>query len=89
MQTSTYLQFTRTIKAGGRFREFNFLRRLRNDIITYDTDVADERGNRFIFEMKKIDDQWTIVGKDLPSWITESQSTLHDVIEGQKINGEN
>ena len=89
MQTSTYLQFTRTIKAVGRFREFNFLRRSKNNTITYDTDVADERGNRYIFEMKKIDEQWTIIGKDLPSWITESQSSLHDVIEGQQINGDN
>jgi hypothetical protein len=47
------IQFTRTIKADNRLREFNFrkLGGLQEGVFTID--VVDDRGNRIMFKMQK------------------------------------
>ena len=71
------IQFTRLVKADGRLREFNF--RKRNPEL-YDTDVCDERGNRYVFKMVREADEWVIGTKDLPAWLTESQHLIHQAL---------
>ena len=73
--------FTLLIKINGRLREFNF--RKRSDC-NYDTDTNDERGNRFIFRLVKENETWKIRGRELPNWLLESDSLLHEALENQK-----
>jgi hypothetical protein len=80
MLTSTYLQFSDYIKAGGRLREFNFLRKKISDAIAFDVDVADERGNRYMFVMQENDGTWRIKNGRVPEWVPQAESSLHAVI---------
>jgi len=75
------IQFTRTIKADNRLREFNFrkLGGLQEGIFT--VDVVDDRGNRIMFRMQKEDHGWKIVNQPLPDWIIKSESIFNDLIE--------
>jgi hypothetical protein len=75
------IQFTRTIKADNRLREFNFrkLGGLQEGIFT--VDVVDDRGNRIMFRMQKDDNGWKIVNQPLPDWILKSESTFGELIE--------
>ncbi len=75
------IQFTRTIKADNRLREFNFrkLGGLQEGVFTID--VVDDRGNRIMFKMQKTDSQWKIVIQPLPDWILKSEKIFHELIE--------
>jgi len=75
------IQFTRTIKADNRLREFNFrkLGGLQEGIFT--VDVVDDRGNRIMFRMQKDDNTWRIVNQPLPEWIISSERVFNDLIE--------
>jgi hypothetical protein len=75
------IQFTRTIKADNRLREFNFrkLGGLQEGIFT--VDVVDDRGNRIMFKMQKEDNTWHIVNQPLPEWIISSERVFNDLIE--------
>ena len=75
------IQFTRTIKADNRLREFNFrkLGGLQEGIFT--VDVVDDRGNRIMFRMQKDDNTWRIVNQPLPDWIISSERVFNDLIE--------
>ena len=77
------IQFTRTIKADNRLREFNFrkLGGLQEGIFT--VDVVDDRGNRIMFRMQKDDNTWRIVNQPLPEWIISSERVFNDLIEGE------
>jgi len=75
------IQFTKTIKADGRLREFNFrkLGGLQEGIFT--VDVVDDRGNRIMFRMQKDDTTWKIVPQPLPDWILKTERVFHELIE--------
>ena len=76
------IQFTRTIKADHRLREFNFrkLGGIQEGIFTID--VVDDRGNRIMFRMHKDDNAWKIVNQQpLPEWIAKNERVFHDLIE--------
>ena len=75
------IQFTRTIKADNRLREFNFrkLGGLQEGVFTID--VVDDRGNRIMFKMQKTDNVWKIVSQPLPEWVLKSEKIFHELIE--------
>jgi hypothetical protein len=48
----------------------------------FHVDVPDDRGNRVMFKMKKEDNaQWRIVENDVPSWVSNHEKMLNDVID--------
>ena len=76
------VQFTKLIKAEGRLREFNFrnhLSSLQKDVCS--VNVTDDRGNRIIFEMQKLDTGWAIAQSQLPVWIMENENNFKQLIE--------
>ena len=75
------IQFTKTIKADNRLREFNFrkLGGLQESVFTID--VVDDRGNRIMFRMQKDESGWKIVGQSLPDWIMKNERLLNNVID--------
>lgn len=81
------IQFTRTIKADKRLREFNFrkLGGLQEGVFT--VDVVDDRGNRIMFRMQKDDNAWKIVDQPLPEWVVKSERIFHDLIEEELQHG--
>jgi hypothetical protein len=81
-----YRQFSKVIKTSIGSREFNFLQRTNQDGVFYNTDVADERGDRFQFDMKFHDGEWKVSGGILPAWINNAEKDLHEVISAQHEN---
>jgi hypothetical protein len=83
------IQFTKLVKADGRLKEFNF-RKMNNEEEgpLFTVDVADERGNRIIFRMKKNDTNWKIVEPHtpLPDWVKSNENILHEHIEEEMRN---
>ena len=76
------IQFTKLIKAEGRLREFNFrnhLSTLQRDVCS--VNVTDDRGNRIIFEMQKLETGWKIAETQLPVWILENENNFQLLIE--------
>ncbi|GAB2814328.1 hypothetical protein [Ferruginibacter profundus] len=76
------VQFTKLIKAEGRLREFNFRNHFspsQKDICS--VNVTDDRGNRIIFEMQKLDTGWKIAQTQLPVWILENENNFQKLIE--------
>ena len=80
MLTSIYQQFTHTIKAGGRLREFNFLRKSKSQAIVYDVDVADEKGHRYVFGMQELEGAWKIASGQVPEWAVPAENELRTAI---------
>ena len=76
------IQFTKLIKADGRLREFNFRRyNTANQPAIFSVNVVDNRDNRIIFEMQKVDNTWKIIKQALPAWITDNETSFHESIE--------
>jgi len=76
------IHFTKLVKTYDRLREFNFRKLPGSDNAMFHVDVPDDRGNRIIFKMQKQErDQWRIVEQHLPSWISEHEQRLNDLIE--------
>jgi len=75
------IQFTKLVKADGRLREFNFRKSngIQGELFT--VDVSDDRGNRLMFRMQKIDGSWKIMEQPLPAWIIENENSFHELIE--------
>lgn len=74
------IQFSKLIKINGRLKEFNFRKPNRNDNSNFTVDVLDERGDRIIFHMEKVDEKWTIVQGEIPSWIHGKEDELNEEI---------
>jgi hypothetical protein len=81
MLTIKNVQFSKLIKIEGRLREFNFRKLTPDQTVLFSIDVADERQNRIIFQMKKEDDAWKIVSIAVPEWIQLNEKKFHEVIE--------
>ncbi len=75
------IQFTRTIKADNRLREFNFRKLGGEQEGQFTIDVVDDRGNRIMFRMHKDNGAWKITSQTLPDWILKNEKLFHDVIE--------
>ena len=86
MLTSTYLQFTHYVKAGGRLREFNFLRRAISNVFMFNVDVADERGNRIIFDMQEKEGSWKIINGQVPEWVPKAENDLRAAIAQHQVS---
>jgi hypothetical protein len=74
------IQFSRLIKANGRLREFNFLKSLGPDRDSYEVDVCDESGKRFMFTMKTDGKDWKLKDQALPTWIKDAEPNLSAAI---------
>lgn len=81
MLTIKNIQFSKLIKIEGRLREFNFRKLTPDQTILFSIDVADERQNRIIFQMKKEDDSWKIISLAVPEWIQLNEAKFHEAIE--------
>lgn len=81
LQVTKNIQFSRLIKAEDRLREFNFRKMGGMNEGIFSVDVADDRGNRILFKMHKVDQTWTIIETGLPLWVTSSSAFLHEKIE--------
>ena len=77
------IQFTKLLKAEGRMREFNFRKSESGGKIFFNVDVTDDRNNRLLFCMEKVDSIWKIQPKELPVWITTNESNLCGLIEDE------
>ena len=75
------VQFSRHIKAGGRLKEFNFLKLNNTQIPTYSVDVSDERGKRHIFLLINDGGDWKISGEGPPEWVISSGHVLQQEVE--------
>jgi hypothetical protein len=76
------IQFTRLVKAEGRLREFNFRKfRGEGNEWMFSIDVADDRGNRIIFRMRKEDNGWKLVPGKWPAWIVSNENIFNELIE--------
>jgi hypothetical protein len=84
MEFQKQVQFSKHIKAGGRLKEFNFLK-LNNEVSpTYYVDVSDERGRRHQFLINNDGNTWKTIGQSLPTWIVEVEKSLFDAVEKQE-----
>ena len=81
------IQFTKVIKADGRMREFNFRKPNGREQALTTVDVSDDRGHRIIFNMQKEDNSnWKIVPQPLPTWVTQLETKLSELIEEELRN---
>jgi len=85
------VQFSLLIKAGGRLREFNFLKRRVPGEELFSVDVCNDRGDRIVFTLKNSGGEWDIPQTHLPKWILENKSLIRDAAaeELKKWNGSN
>jgi hypothetical protein len=74
-------QFSTTIRANGRQKEFNFLKINSASIPTYHIDVSDERGTRYYFSLVLSEDHWTISGVTVPDWIRNAEQLLESSVQ--------
>ncbi len=74
------IQFTKLIKVNGRLREFNFRKPNNSEDSLFSVDVIDEWNSRIMFNMKKEDNAWVMVQRDLPDWIMEMEPTFNELI---------
>ena len=81
VQFNRNIQFTRLLKADGRLREFNFRKTNGLQGELFSVDVSDDRGNRLMFKMHKLEGFWKIAEQDLPDWIRENEPHFHELIE--------
>jgi hypothetical protein len=80
VQFNKNIQFTKLVKTDGRLREFNFRRVNGLHEAIFTVDVSDDRGNRIMFRMEKIDEQWKIQDQQLPDWIKNAELNFHELI---------
>ena len=77
------IQFTKLLKADGRFREFNFRKSANDGQIIFNVDVTDDRSTRIFFRMHKEDSVWKIQSQDLPIWVIKNETNLCQLIESE------
>jgi hypothetical protein len=87
MDLRKQIQFTRIIKAGGRLKEFNFLKLFNAATPTYcvDVPVPDEGGKRYIFSLFNDGKIWRISGSGLPEWLLQVESLLRGEVNAQEL----
>ncbi len=82
------IQFTKLMKVGGRLKEFNFRKPNSRHEGTFTVDVMDDNGNRIIFRMELINNNWKITGQQLlPNRVVESEPDFNSIIDVEfKLN---
>ena len=76
------IHFSRLVKIDGRLREFNFRKNNTAGNQVYDTDTADDRGNRLFFRLSKESGDWELTStQNLPDWITGNKEQLVQELE--------
>jgi hypothetical protein len=81
MQFVRMVQFTRLVKINGRLREFNFRKLKSSGEDLFSVNVVNDRGDRIVFNMERIDQGWKITGERLPDWIAQSELEIGHAIE--------
>lgn len=75
------IQFSELIRAEGRMKEFNFLRRRDDNKISYQVDVPGDREIRYQFTMQFENAEWKInTTDDLPVWIRDAETRLNEIV---------
>jgi hypothetical protein len=80
LQFTKNVHFTRLIKIAQKLRELNFRKVPDAADQLFHIDVADDRGNRIVFKVRKDEGRWHIVNNEVPQWIAACEGTLHEVI---------
>jgi hypothetical protein len=75
------IHFTRLVKAGSSLKEFNFRKLGYANVPTFHVDVTDDRANRIVFTMQKLEGSWIMTPLDLPKWIKEVCTSLNQILE--------
>ena len=86
MQFVKMIQFTRLVKIDGRLREFNFRKLKSKDKDLFNVNVCNERGDRFIFEIQKKENNWAIQS-EVPTWVMQSEDNIGAVIDDELSSG--
>ena len=79
-QFARNVHFTRLVKINARLKEFNLRRVPDATDSLFHVDVADDRGNRIVFRVKKENNTWKIIDPAVPGWIWENEKTISDLI---------
>jgi len=79
-QFARNVHFTRLVKINSRLKEFNLRRVPDATDSLFHVDVADDRGNRIVFRVKKENNTWKIIDPAVPAWIWENEKTISDLI---------
>ena len=80
LQFTKNVHFTRLVKIAHKLREFNF-RKVPDAVDQlFHIDVADDRGNRIVFKVRKDEGRWMITDPATPQWIAACEGRLHEVI---------
>jgi hypothetical protein len=83
------IHFTRLVKAGNSLKEFNFRKHSYATVPTFHVDVTDERANRIVFTLQKLEGSWIMTPLTLPNWLKEVQASLQEIAEeGSNIKTE-
>jgi hypothetical protein len=70
------------IKAGYKFREFNFRQTYLNDNSRYTIDVPDDKGNRIVFSIyRNADAEWKVAAQLMPMWVHNAEADLASAIQ--------
>ena len=81
LQITKNIQFTKNLKVNGLVREFNFRKISGAPEELFHVDVVDDRGNRIMFRMQKINDNhWHFIHPNMPGWIIEAEGGLDKII---------
>lgn len=80
------VQFSLLVKTGDRLREFNFRKLKSPDEEKFSVNVCNERGDRILFDMVRQKDDWEIVAKNLPEWITSNKKNLRQAMDEELRN---
>jgi len=75
------VQFSRYLKTGGCFREFNFLKVNGKAALTYLIDVSDELGIRYQFSLSFDGKNWNLFSDlSMPKWISDARELLQQEV---------
>jgi hypothetical protein len=78
------IHFTRLIKAGSSVKEFNFRKLSYAKVPTFHVDVTDDRANRLVFTLQKLEDSWVMSPLNLPQWVKDAQNSLQEIVDDKK-----
>jgi hypothetical protein len=81
LEFQKHIQFTRIIKAGGRLREFNFLKGHETEGAIFYVDVPDGKDYRHFLVFKQQHEDWVLEKTELPPWLEEAIPQIKKVIE--------
>lgn len=75
------VHFTKLVKVGATLKEFNFRKLGYSPVPAYHVDSTDDRANRIVFTMQKIEGSWTISPLNIPIWVKQVEESLKEILE--------